>query len=731
MTGNKRESNVSQNTEDTDEYAFDRMYNKRKPESSFSPTIPLPKNGTGLPMQIPGPHHIHSLPSEPEETYQITDTLVARMVLHDSQRMANPHTLLNRVVYDCIDPSPMHYKQSSMSKRNRKSTLGPALKPYYIPMSKDDTTLVFESRFESGNLRRAIQVYEFEYDLILKFDVNTRGHTQWFYFSVDNAKKGKTYKFNIINLLKSDSLYNYGMRPLIYSEKDAKEKSKGWYRGGTDICYYQNSIKRKSGYFYTFTFSYKFENDHDKYYFAYCYPYTYTQLQHYLATLEHDPVRRKLFRRRTLCQTLAGNNVDLLTITSFSCDPQALQNRKGVVVSSRVHPGESNGSYMMKGIIDYLTGPSVDAKILRDNFVFKIVPMLNPDGVINGNYRCSLAGVDLNRRWSDPSIKLHPTVYYTKEMIRKFKGDRHIVLFCDLHGHSRKKNIFMYGCNRVGRQRLSTRIFPRILWKIAQYFSYQDCSFGISKSKESCGRVVVFRELGIHNSYTMEASFCGASFGRLNSRHFSTKHLEQMGHFFCEAILDYCDPDQTRVDEVTRELELLYPSESIQGATTNPNAFQLTGDNDSIGSDDEASDSASVRKKKKSSKGSKSKSSSKKSSKKDKKKKEKSSSRRSSKMERSRPPSVTKKNAMKTKSKGGQKMNKKSFSREGSSLSHSTSAHTAAQYVSKKSRLLMRDSKKRSDSRTQSSQSKRRSEMEGGGGDGPIRTGSSRSKRHR
>ena len=33
-----------------------------------------------------------------------------------------------------------------------------------------------------------------------------------------------------------------------------------------------------------------------------------------------------------------------------------------------------------------------DAKILRDNFVFKIVPMLNPDGVINGNYRCSLAG---------------------------------------------------------------------------------------------------------------------------------------------------------------------------------------------------------------------------------------------------------------------------------------------------------------------------------------------------
>lgn len=37
------------------------------------------------------------------------------------------------------------------------------------------------------------------------------------------------------------------------------------------------------------------------------------------------------------------------------------------------------------------------AKYLRNNFVFKIIPMLNPDGVIIGNYRTSLSGMDLNR----------------------------------------------------------------------------------------------------------------------------------------------------------------------------------------------------------------------------------------------------------------------------------------------------------------------------------------------
>lgn len=98
-----------------------------------------------------------------------------------------------------------------------------------------------------------------------------------------------------------------------------------------------------------------------------------------------------------------------------------------------------------QGFIDYLTGPSLDAKILRDNFVFKVVPMLNPDGVVVGNYRCSLAGAcraslacsvtagpdpaspllllllsaagtDLNRSWADPSSKLHPTVFHTKQV---------------------------------------------------------------------------------------------------------------------------------------------------------------------------------------------------------------------------------------------------------------------------------------------------------------------------
>jgi hypothetical protein len=35
-----------------------------------------------------------------------------------------------------------------------------------------------------------------------------------------------------------------------------------------------------------------------------------------------------------------------------------------VVVTSRVHPGETNGSWMMKGLLDFLTGDTDDAKVV-------------------------------------------------------------------------------------------------------------------------------------------------------------------------------------------------------------------------------------------------------------------------------------------------------------------------------------------------------------------------------
>ncbi len=89
---------------------------------------------------------------------------------------------------------------------------------------------------------------------------------------------------------------------------------------------------------------------------------------------------------------------------------------------------------------------------LRKRIVFKIVPMINPDGVLIGNYRTSMSGNDLNRQYLRPHSQLHPPVVAIKKLLKDLKSefnesntDNPFLAFIDLHGHSRKKNVFVYG----------------------------------------------------------------------------------------------------------------------------------------------------------------------------------------------------------------------------------------------------------------------------------------------
>ena len=594
--------------------------------STRVPGLPA-KTGTGAPRV---PHH-PKLVAPPARSPGLEPLrppppeLVARMLLHDAERVAHPESVMNRVVYDSQSPTPsvssvcgiLRRRQRRRQRRReqpprlsvppRRSTAAASrLSPRYRVVSPHDATLVFESRMESGNLRRAVQVYPHEYDLILSPDVNTRGHTQWFYFSVSNTRRGVPVKFNVVNLVKGDSLYIDGMRPLVFSERANAGEGRGWERAGEDVCYYQNNIRRRDGScHYTATFTVAFEHDRDTCHVAYCYPYTYTDLQLYLRRLEEDPVRSRRFARETMCATLAGNRCDALTITTPGPDEGYDGARKrGAVLTARVHPGESNSSWMMKGAIDFLTGDSLDAKMLRDNFVFKVVPMLNPDGVVNGNYRCSLAGVDLNRVWAEPNKRAHPTIWHAKAMIRKLTEERETVLFCDMHGHSRKKNVFAYGCqnNRARDElmydengynpvavpgKLRDKIYPKILSEnYPEAFSFPECSFRVQKSKESTARVVVWRELGVADSLTLEASFAGPSEGAHAGAHFSVAHLEGVGRAACEALLDHRAPDRQRVTRACRELVAAELGVAERAADRSAGGTGILRDAPGLGADD-------------------------------------------------------------------------------------------------------------------------------------------------
>nr|XP_054092876.1 cytosolic carboxypeptidase 6 isoform X8 [Callithrix jacchus] len=337
--------------------------------------------------------------------------------------------------------------------------------------------LIFDACFESGNLGRVDHVSEFEYDLFIRPDTCNPRFRVWFNFTVENVKESQVRKivdtfravlrviFNIVNFSKTKSLYRDGMAPMVKSTSRPK-----WQRlPPKNVYYYRCPDHRKN---YVMSFAFCFDREEDIYQFAYCYPYTYTRFQHYLDSLQKRNM--DYFFREQLGQSVQQRQLDLLTITS----PDNLREgaeRKVVFITGRVHPGETPSSFVCQGIINFLVSQHPIARVLREYLVFKIAPMLNPDGVYLGNYRCSLMGFDLNRHWLDPSPWAHPTLHGVKQLIIQMYNDPKTSLefYIDIHAHSTMMNGFMYGNIFEDEERFQRQaIFPKLLCQNAEDFSY-------------------------------------------------------------------------------------------------------------------------------------------------------------------------------------------------------------------------------------------------------------------
>lgn len=361
--------------------------------------------------------------------------------------------------------------------------------------------LIFDACFECGNLGRVDYITEYEYDLFIRPDTCNPRFRVWFNFTVENVKQDQRVIFNIVNFSKTKSLYRDGMSPLVKSTSRQK-----WARiPAKHVYYYRCPDHRKN---YVMSFSFCFDREDDVYQFAYCYPYSYTRLQNYLDNLEKKGM--DFFHRELLCLTVQQRRLDLITITHpDNLDPE--ENNRIVFITARVHPGETPASYCCQGFIDFLISNHPIAKILREHIVFKIVPMLNPDGVYLGNYRCSLMGFDLNRHWSEPSPWAHPTLYATKNLLMELdRSDKHTTdFYIDLHAHSTLMNGFMYGNTYEDVERVERHsVFPRLLCTNAEDFSLANTNYNRDAVKAGTGR----RTLGScldENShcYTLEVSF--------------------------------------------------------------------------------------------------------------------------------------------------------------------------------------------------------------------------------
>jgi hypothetical protein len=415
---------------------------------------------------------------------------------------------------------------------------------YRKPTFKLDS-LTFSGDFDSGRLgsvRKNGDVYEVSLpndceELHIKNEYRV-----WYFFSISGGTPGSTIICKIMNLHQIAKVYNTDLRPLVR----VCSKSPVWER-----LHEPCDFSVKSNLDLQLTFQYTFVASAPVF-FAFYYPFSYSDCQRLLENIDRalpsigattgkldNPAGRGggeaapahhviYYHREFLVQTTDGRRVELLTITSRSGimterepyiegaglfprgasepRPHRFKGKPGIFISARVHPGETAASYMVHGLIAFLLQPrNPYAQALRAAFVFKIVPMLNPDGVARGHFRLDQFGANLNRCYLSPSPKYQPSIFAVRAVLRQVsllcacvslpeagRGPRALhqtsnglFMYLDLHAYSAKQGCYLLGNDMTPYKESRIYTFSHLMQLYSPQFNAFACSFGAMRKRKA------------------------------------------------------------------------------------------------------------------------------------------------------------------------------------------------------------------------------------------------------
>jgi hypothetical protein len=254
-----------------------------------------------------------------------------------------------------------------------------------------------------------------------------------------------------------------------------------------------------------------------------------------------------------------------------------------VIISARVHPGEIPASHLMKGLLKFLLDKvDIRSQAVRENYVFVIIPILNPDGVYRGHYRADTHGQNLNRYYINPTLVEHPSIFGAKQIVMDLNNSQRLFLYCDLHAHATKKGCFIFGNNLDFRQQVESRLFPKLLSLNSEYFEYSSCCFsdknlaskekGEGKDKEGAGRVALYKATGLVNCYTLECNYNSGKIRNVLSKLSRSEDNSEEGR--------YNSIDVTIIEKGrdASALENIDNETTICSETYNPEGFEQIGE---------------------------------------------------------------------------------------------------------------------------------------------------------
>ena len=269
----------------------------------------------------------------------------------------------------------------------------------------------------------------------------------WFYFKVD-MDEPREITFELDNL---QGVYRT-KRHLIYSDDTQPVFSYDQTRWNRiESVSYDSAAK-------TMIFSYEFASS--PVWIAYAHPYPYERMVSFVSSIR----KNNHVTVEEIATTKQGRGVELISITDQEKQEDA---KKTVFFMAMQHSGEDAGVFYLEGLISFLLSDEKDAVKARKHFDFKLIPMMNPDGVFQGTSRYNSEMEDLNNIWFS-NEKMQPEVAGVQKWFEKRQEQgQNIDLFIDVHNHTQfyTYNVFLFKDNSMDSLRtVMNKYWPSRVW---------------------------------------------------------------------------------------------------------------------------------------------------------------------------------------------------------------------------------------------------------------------------
>ena len=448
--------------------------------------------------------------------------------------------------------------------------------------------IIFTSEFNSGNMKNCSQLKENEFSVLIasdcegKYIVNKISIFKiWFYFGVISEKE-RNVKISIDNL--NNFYYNYktGYKICynILEEKETPSDYQSKYTEGEEINWkrleteYELNLDNETNFL---SIKFNFDLPKNRYVlFSFCFPWSYDKNEAFLKYIKEKSENKNIYYHdEILTLSKEKRNIHLLTITSKKniimnkkeeCMNGLFPNKNRcnlimhdthiIFITARVHPGETPGTLTFNGILKLLIdSDNPISKILLDNFIFKLIPIINVDGVSNGYFRLNTEGYNLNRCYLGPSPRINPENYAITKLFYFYSSHYKVRYYFDLHADMNVRGVYTFGnALKAFEDHVENVLFSFIFKINSSHVDFSHCIF-TQKSmgsrakndlagKEATSRVQFYQKTGLIHTYTIESTYFKGDFNKdnmeiSNGKIYQIKDFEQTGIDLLKSILDY------------------------------------------------------------------------------------------------------------------------------------------------------------------------------------------------